>query len=93
MDDLAIDLEDAISEAQDGAPGAVQQIARLRTRIRNRLNDHLLDGGDTSVGANLLLSAATTAREAAQTGDVAELADQRREIAAARTQLAEDLKN
>ena len=92
MDDLALALDDAIAAAQNDAAGAVSRIARLRTRIRDRLNDYLLEGGETSVGANLLLSAATTSREAAQAGDVAELADQRSEVAAARAKLAEELK-
>jgi 3-oxoacyl-ACP reductase-like protein len=92
MDDYAIALDQAVSDAQAGAASAADRIGRLRTRIRDRLNDYLLSGGDTSVGANLLLSAATTAREAAQSGDAAELADQRREIAAARTKLAQELK-
>jgi hypothetical protein len=37
-----------------------------------------------------LLSTATTAREAAKSGDQARLADQRREIADARNKLAEE---
>lgn len=92
MDDYAIALDQAVSDAQAGTASAADRIARLRTRIRDRLNDYLLSGGDTSVGANLLLSAATTARDAAQARDAAELADQRREIAAARTKLADELK-
>ena len=89
-DDDALALDDAVKAAQDGDSGALQRIRAVRGRIADRLNRYLLDGGDTSVGANLLLSAATTAQEAARDGDQARLADQRREIADARTKLAEE---
>jgi hypothetical protein len=90
MDDLALDLEDAVEAAQNDAPGAAGRIGKVRSRILTRVNNHLLDGGDTSIGGNLLLSAATTARDAAKSGDQARLADQRREIADARNKLAEE---
>lgn len=90
MDDLALELEDAVKAAQDGQSGAASQIAKVRGRIDKRVTDYLLDGGDTSIGGNLLLSAATTARNAAKSGDQARLADQRREISDARNKLAEE---
>jgi hypothetical protein len=90
MDDDAIPLDDAVAAAQDGDPSAVERIASLRERILDRLNAYLLDGGDTSIGGNLLMSAATTSRDAARNGDVARLADMRREIAKARDKLAEE---
>lgn len=90
MDNYALGLEDAVKAAQDGKPNAVDQIAKLRSRILKTVDAYLLGGGDTSIGGNLLLSAATTAREAAQAGNVALLADQRREIADARNKLADE---
>lgn len=93
MDDYALALEDAVKEAQNGESGAIGPISEMRSRILNQINAYLLGGGDESVGGNLLLSAATTAREAARSGDVARLADQRREIADARSKLAEDAFN
>ena len=89
-DNDALALDDAVKAAQDGDSGALQRIRAVRGRIADRLNRYLLDGGDTSVGANLLLSAATTAQEAARDGDQARLADQRREIADALRKLAEE---
>ncbi len=76
--------------AQGGEGGAVSRIASARWRIKNRLNKYLLSGGDSSVGGNLLLSSAMTAHEAAQRGEVARLAEARREIADARSKLAEE---
>jgi hypothetical protein len=91
IDDDALALDDAVNAAQDGEAGAASRIASLRKRILDRVNDHLLDGGDTSVGANLLLSAATTARDAARAGDVERLSDVRRGITDARSKLADEL--
>ena len=93
MDDYALGLKDAVMAAQDGEPNAVERIAKLRSRILKTVNAYLLGGGDTSIGGNLLLSAATTAREAAQAGNVARLADQRREITDARKKLADEAIN
>jgi hypothetical protein len=93
MDSDAIALDAAIGAAQDGDAAAVGQIEELEARIRARVNAHLLGGGDTSVGGNLLLSAATMARGAAPAGDVERLADARRDIAEARTKLAEEALN
>lgn len=90
MDDLAIALDDAIDQALDDDPAGVQRIGRLRAQILDRLNDHLLAGGDTSVGGNLLLSAATQAREAARSGNLPRLVDARRDITEARNKLAEE---
>lgn len=92
MDDLAIQLDESIGAAQNGDSLATGRIARLRQRIKQRNTDWLLSGADFSVGANLLQSAATTARDAARTGDLARLADQRREIAVARRKLAQELR-
>lgn len=89
MDDLAIKLEDAVRAAQDEETGAVDRVARMRERIESRVTKYLLAGGD-SIGGNLLLSAATSARDAARDGDVATLARQRREIADARGKLADE---
>ena len=93
MDDYALGLKDAVMAAQDGEPNAVERIAKLRSRILKTVNAYLLGGGETSIGGNLLLSAATTAREAAQAGNVARLADQRREITDARNKLADEAIN
>jgi hypothetical protein len=90
VDDLAIALDEAIDQALDGNPAGVQRIGRLRAQILDRVNDHLLAGGDTSVGGNLLLSAATQARESARSGNLPRLVDARRDITAARNKLAEE---
>lgn len=90
MDDLAIHLDTAIGDALDGNPGALARIKRFRRQIRNRLNKYLLAGGDTSVGGNLLLSAATQAQEATIDEDLPRLVDARREVTDARSQLAEE---
>jgi hypothetical protein len=90
MDDLAIALDEAIDQALDGDPAGVQRISSLRARILKRVNDHLLAGGDTSVGGNLLLSAATQARESARNGNLPRLVDARRDITEARNKLAEE---
>ncbi|HEU4658232.1 MAG TPA: hypothetical protein VFR97_11935 [Capillimicrobium sp.] len=82
MDDLAMDLDFAIDS---GEPNA---IARLRERILQAVNRRLFRTGETSIGGNLLLSAATQAREAAERGDLARMADARRDIVEARTKLA-----
>ena len=90
MDGLAIELDDAVSAAQDGDEAAVRQITRLGDQIKNRNDAWTLRYGEISVGANLLHSAATTALIAARAGDVAELADQRSEISDAREKLAQE---
>lgn len=93
MDDYAIALDEATGQALDGDRAATQRIARLRNKIMDGVNDRLLEGGDTSVGGNLLLSAATQARDAARSGNLPRLADARRDIAEARNRLAEELVN
>ncbi len=90
MDSQAIALEAAVMQAQDGDSGAAESIAQLRERILARVNGYLLDWGETSIGGNLLVSAATAARDAAETGDLPELARQRSEIIRARGKLAEE---
>ena len=90
MDNYAIALDEAIGQALDGDQSAIARIGQLRKRILKRVNNRLLAGADTSVGGNLLLSAATTARDAARTGDLARLASQREAIAEARSKLAEE---
>lgn len=91
MDNDAIALDDAIARALDGEAGAARQIARIRGRVLRRVNRNLLDGGEQSIGGNLLLSAATTARTAARNQDLARLADARQDITEARDKLAEEL--
>jgi hypothetical protein len=91
MDNDAIALDGAIQAAQRGDAGAVERIAKLRNRLSKRVTASLLQGNDISIGGNLLLSAATTARNAARAGDIARLADMRRQIAEARTKLAEEV--
>jgi hypothetical protein len=91
-DDDAIALDAAIGRVSDGRASATRDISRIRKQVLKRNNDRLLEGEDTSVGGNLLLSAATTARNAAQSGDLAGLAATRREITAARQRLAEELR-
>lgn len=88
MDDYAIALEDAVHAAQDDEPGAAARIAALRSKILKRVNDYLLAGNDSSVGGNLLLSAATTASE--NVNDVYRLARVRKDIIEARSKLADE---
>lgn len=90
MDNYAIALDMAINEFQSGNKSALAKIRRLHTQILDRVNQRLLEGGETSVGGNLLLSASTAARAAAESADVARLANQRSEIANARLKLAEE---
>ena len=89
MDSNAISLDKAVGMALDNDPNARERIGRLRSKIRERVNGWLLKGNE-SVGGNLLLSAATQAREAAGAEDLSSLADARREIAEARSKLAEE---
>ena len=84
MDNPAISLDTAIDQALDAESGAVARISRLRQRILKRVNDRLLAGEDTSVGGNLLLSAAAEARDAARDGNLPRLVDARRDITEAR---------
>ena len=93
MDDDAIALDGAVGLALDGNPGASARIREVEQRIRGRLNARLLKGGETSVAANLLLSAAGQARGAIKVGDLARLADARQEITTARDKLAEETLN
>lgn len=90
MDDFAIHLDTAIGDALNGKPGATTQIKRFRRQIRDRLNKYLLAGGDTSIGGNLLLSAATQAQEAAIDENLPRMVDARREITDARNKLADE---
>lgn len=90
VDDDAIQLDEAVSAVQNETPGAAARLSRVRDRLDKRVTDYLLDSGETSIGGNLLVSAATTAREAAQRGDVARLAKVRKDIAEARAKLADE---
>lgn len=90
MDDLAISLDDAISAAQNGESGPLHRLKSLNRKIHKVNDDYLLDGG-TSVGANLLASASTAAVDAAAENDVAEMARQRKEVAEARSNLADEV--
>ncbi|WP_217925070.1 hypothetical protein [Miltoncostaea oceani] len=85
MDDDAILLEEVVAGAQESRPGSVANLRRIENRIRQRLNAYLLTGAETSVGANLILSAASDAVFAAEAQDVAKMAEIRREISEART--------
>lgn len=91
MDDNAIALDDAIAAALDSEPGAAAKIAAVRERITRRNESSVLRGDDPSVGANLLLSAATSAREAARRGDQHALVVARREEQKARNKLAAEI--
>lgn len=82
MDDLAIAIDTAFDTR------GPSRIAALRERILATLNRRLLRTGDTSIGGNLLLSAATQADEAMRHGALPRMADARRDIAEARATLA-----
>lgn len=88
MDDEAVLLEEVVAGAQESRPGSVANLRRIENRIRRRVNAHLLTGADTSVGANLILSAASDAVFAAEAQDLAKMAEIRREIGEARTTMA-----
>lgn len=89
-DDDAIALDEVVAAVQNDEAGATERLAALRNRISKRVSNYLLKTGETSVGGNLLVSAATTARTASRSGDVARLAEVRRYIAEARSKLAEE---
>jgi hypothetical protein len=88
MDNLAVQLDEAILAAQDDKPGTADRLSALHGRIYDQLNQYLL--ANTSVGGNLVASAATAASNAARDGDVAEMTRQRREVAEARNRLADE---
>jgi tetratricopeptide (TPR) repeat protein len=90
MDDLAVQLDTAVRQAQDGRPNAPTRLASLRERILDANNRELLAGHDMSVGGNLLTSAATTARDAARDDEPAVLARTRLDISKARGVLADE---
>lgn len=93
MDDLAIQLDEAVGDALDGKSNASAKLRSLKRRI-HKINDaYLIDEGESSVGGNLLASSSTAAVNAANDGDIAELARQRREIADARNELADEALN
>lgn len=89
VDDLALHLDTAVADAIDDKPGALRRIKRFRSQILARVNRYILSGGE-SIGGNLLLSAATTAREAAIDENPQRLIDVRDDIREARDKLAEE---
>ena len=91
MDDFAIQLDNAVHDALNDDPGASTRIAELRKRIFDANTRHLLAGGELSVGGNLLVSVATTARDAARDQDLSELVRQRRKVVDARRKLAAEI--
>jgi hypothetical protein len=90
MDDLAIQLNEAIRRAQDGNPVGLEKISTLRTKIKATNSKYLQDTAEMSVGGNQLESAATTARDAAEYGDIAVMARARADITEARATLADE---
>lgn len=93
MDDLAIALDEAVDGALDGEPVATTRVGELRDQILDTVSEALLNGADTSIGGNLLLSAATQARDAAAAGNLPRMVDARRDIADARLKLADEVVN
>ena len=89
MDDLAIELDDAIGQALDGGESDAE-LRSISRRIHQRNDKRLLSSGETSVGGNELASAATEAVEAAAAGQTRDLIDVRRDIVTARGDLAEE---
>jgi hypothetical protein len=87
-DDDAVALDDAIDRALDGDPSARAAIARLRRRIDRRHTDRLLDSGDQSIAANLLVSAAAAALDALRADDLRRLVDARVDVQEGRDRLA-----
>ena len=85
MDDLAIELDDAIGQALDGEAADLSSISR---RIHQRNDKRLLSSGETSVGGNELASAATEAVEAAAAGETRDLIGVRQDVVTARSDLA-----
>ena len=84
-----IALDDAIVRVFSGDLTASRAVRRIRRLVLRRVNQRLLNGGNTSVGSNMLLSAATTAREAIGNGDLQRLASARRQISEARRRLGD----
>jgi len=89
LDDLALQLDDAIAAAQKSEAGAVDRLASLGKRIAKAVTDYTLTG-ETSIGGNGIQSDATTAVEAARTGDVQRLAQMRARLRDDRSKLAEE---
>jgi hypothetical protein len=90
VDDLAVHLDTAVGDAMHGRSGALARIKRLRSQILNKVNARALASDDAAIGGNLLLSAATDARDSAIDDDVQRLAAARNDILEARTTLAEE---
>jgi hypothetical protein len=90
VDDLAVHLDTAVGDAMHGRSGALARIKRLRSQILNKVNARALASDDAAIGGNLLLSAATDARDSAIDDDAQRLAAARNDILEARTKLAEE---
>jgi hypothetical protein len=88
MDGYAVKLEGAIARAYNGDPLGEREILALREDILTAVNDRLLEGEDSSVGGNFLLSVATAARDALRRGDREALNRSRRGVPEAREKLA-----
>jgi len=58
-----IALDDAIVRVFSGDLTPSRAVRRIRRLFLRRVNQRLLNGGNTSVGSNMLLSAATTAQD------------------------------
>jgi hypothetical protein len=90
MDDYAIALDHAIARLQRGDAEGGFQVERLREDVLTAINAQLRAGGDSWRGGNLILSAATTAVEAARSETAPRLTAVRRDLAKARHELAEE---
>lgn len=91
-DDDAVQLDQAIADAQNGLAGS-GPIRSIRAKIESRANAYALEHGIISTGANLLMSLATQAADAADAGDLAGMADARGELFDARAALADEAIN
>ncbi len=89
MDDLGVRLDTAIGDALDGDPGALRRIEKLRKQIIRRNKKNAISGTG-GIGGNALLSAATSARDAAIDENLPRLVQIRQDVADARETLVED---
>jgi hypothetical protein len=90
VDDLAVHLDTAVNDAMHGRSGSLARIKRLRAQVINKVNARALASDNAGIGGNLLLSAATDAREAAIDEDPQRLAAARNDVLDARNKLAKE---
>lgn len=86
----AIAVDDRIERIQQADVGPDRRLEERREGVLYAVNAHLLAGGESWSGGNLVLSAATDAVTASKAGDAGRLDRARDGIVAARRQLAKE---